>query len=451
MRSLGLTILAISTSLYIVGCGNDSGGDSGLGNSLNGLQSIPSVSSLVKANGSASSAGVINGLGNGLSAIGLQAVSGTPPTMLALSQSSTLVDQAFFNGVVSAINTAQTATAAQADQYWKGQGACWLGQSAAEGIGRLIQTGTSMCYMREIPKVSGAVTITSGSLDSVSNIFNQSATDRLVKIAVSGDGENEDVFIRVYGTNTTGANVYRVNLYFCTNGSVTGSESMEVNKSTGVYTTSGSQSRDSQYGSYAVSAYLSAANGTVSFDASKERTMTAAFSGSWGNFKGSVTITGGNVMRTKRYNSFTHQSTSGIDKNYSVASFTGTGISTLRFLDGASKGHSTWGGEGHGYSVGTEYRDTRYVDTASGDKYVEAAAVDFSSDSFYTSSLTVTAPTFTEDCNATPDIAASLNMSSAGMATVQATCEADRFDNYSMCNSSTMQSAQNYIFASQSY
>ena len=66
------------------------------------------------------------------------------------------------------------------------------------------------------------------------NLFDQGATDRVVEVKVTGQEHgNQNVFIRVYGTNTVGADVYKVSLNMCSpGGTPNGKESVEVNRAT---------------------------------------------------------------------------------------------------------------------------------------------------------------------------------------------------------------------------
>lgn len=447
-----LVSVGILTSLAgYIGCGKattSSGGD--VAAALKGLQDIPSVANMVKEN-----TAVQSGY-RGLRLANRYAVSGTPPTAKALVDSATLVDSSFFNGSVAAIVAAQSATQTQANDYWQGQTACWLYQGALEGLARMIEQGTSLCYMKNVPKQAGAVTVVSGTLPDPTTVFEQQAADRVVKISIAEMGMNEDIYIKVYGSNTVGSDVYKISLMFCDGSTPKGSETIEVNKSTKVYSSTGQHSwqegQNTGKGLDTVLASLKvASDGSLSFDETKDRKFSGIYSGTWGLSKNEVTINGSNEIRADRYNAWSWQENSGVDKNKIVALFSGSALKNILFYEGASSGVSSFGSESHNYSGAVEYQNTKYVSVSSGKYYDEIAAAALSG-SFYTSSLTVPTFTYTETCAQTPDFVLSIDMSSSAMKAVQTTCEGDRFDGgHSICWSQDIQNAQGYVFSSQQY
>ncbi len=451
------SILFPALITLLSGCGSSNSSSDGLGNKLTGLQSLPSVSGMVTTNSSSSASLQLDIDGMGFRGVGLQTLSGTPETIAELGASSTLLDTRVFGGLVSTIRTANSATSTQAQDFWKGQGRCMLMQSVGESLGRMLEQGTSMCYMREIPRQTGAMTVVSGDLADPTTVFDQQNADRLVKVQIA-DSEygSQNIFIRVHGkSNLASADDFQITMYECNpdTNAIQGYEVLAANKSTGVFTGTGYHSGDWGSGIQTISAFLTVnAAGNVVFDPSKDRSANSHWTGNWGTFKGSVTITGDNLMYGKRYNTSIYNSTTNIDKNYAVTSFSGTSMATLRFLEGAFSGVSSWGGESHSYSGATEYQNTVYGDVSSGSYLDTVNAYSFGSDPFFTSNLSVVASdTSGYSCSATADIVVSINMQSSAMQTIQATCEADRFSNYSMCWSNAIQEAQSIVFSSQSY
>lgn len=433
-----------------------------LGSSLTGLDQLPSVSAMVTTNAASSSA-LAGRIGT------VAAVSGTAPLLVDLG-SGTAVDTYFFNGLVSTINTAQAATQAQANQFFgqdtnggpSGQGGCMMAQSVGENLGRMLQSGTTACYMKNIPNAATGVTITGSTKDQV---FVQTDADKHVKISVSGNdgggggggggeggggGGSMDVHIIVAGKTKVGSDVYQANLYFCQGGNVRSKESLTVNRTTGEYTSTSEGSESGMTHRESVKAYLKVGSDSkITFDASKSRTAIAMGTGTWGTFKGEMEITADDIIKAKRYNSSTWNDQSGVDKNYSITSFSGTNLKSLRFLEGAFKGANKWGSYSENtYSGATEFQDSFYKAVATSSMKTEVEAFNFASDSFFTDT-TVSAPDFTGlDCTATGDIQLTMDFADSAVSAIREKCEADRFENYNMCYNETTQAAQNYVFQS---
>lgn len=455
-RKAATITVGLAASLIASGCGSSS--SSGL--SINGLDQIPSAKGIVSSS---------SGSSIGRAAVGrnasLQSTSGTPPLLVDLSSSN--VDQYFFNGVVSSINdsswTGLSSGAKQdlANNFWGsveggpgGNGACFMAQSVGESIGRMLESATSLCYMKNIPGVSG-VTIEPAIEGSA--LFQQQAADRVVRVNVSGGGGGEGgggggggdqrIFIQVFGTNTVGADVYKVQLNMCdTSGNARGKETIEVNRSTGKMTATGLHDEGEGAGSNSMTGGLRVnSSGNLEWDPASIRTATGAFSGEWGTFKGSLEISSTGIITAKRFNVWENGGHGGVDKNYSISSFSGTALSSVRFLEAAYKGINSWDAEEHSYTGSTSYRDTFYMNVAN-DFTSTVAAYDLAGDTFFAND--VSDPDLSDvDCSLTPEYTVTVDMESAPMQSVRETCEGDRYDNYNLCWGEGVQNAQNRIFS----
>jgi len=442
-QTWGALALSFTVGLVHTGCGSNSAATL----AINGLNQIPSAKGIVNSSSSAIGRSV-----RGRSAA-LQSTSGTPPLLVDLSSSN--VDQYFFNGVVAQINgsgwsgLSTDGKQSLANQFWGstdggpgGNGACFMAQSVGESIGRMLESATSLCYMKGIPTASGGVTMTP---DLGADLFTQQAADRLVNVTITG-GENqpEDVFIRVYGTSSVGSDVYKVRLHFCSEGAVTGSETIEVNRATGVMSASGKHSDDHGQGSNSMTGGLRlASDGTLEWDPNSTRTAAGAWTGDWGTYKGSLEILNGQLT-AKRYNSWSQGENSGVDKNYSISSFSGSSLADVRFLEAAFQGINTWGAESHSYTGSTSYRDTYYMSVAN-DFTDTVAAYDVAGDAFFVNDIE--SPDYSDiSCDEVGDVEVALDFNNSALIAVGEACEADRYDNYNLCWGETMQNAQNRIF-----
>lgn len=453
--------LAIATALVASGCGKEDESSSTTSTKLTSvsLAGLPSASSMVK---STTSAVDLNEFQNSS-----MAVTGTAPLLTGLS--STDVDTVFYNGLLATINTSTTWNAKSASQkreimsqFWGGSGsgpggsgACRMAQSVGESLSRMLRSAASACYMKGMTKAKTGVTVTSGTLEQA-KAFDQTDADKLVKVVVSGDGsrggEGMDVFIKVHGKNSVGATKYKTELFFCQGSTVTGRETIEVDLETGKMTSNNTNSESGYKGQETVVAYLKAkADGSgFDFDETAERTATVISSHDSGIFKGDLAIKGGTITGKRYFNSTSW----GTDKNYSVTNFTGTGLSSLRFTDGAYKGESSWTYNGqsstHSYTGATEWQNSYYAATQNSQLYTDIQSYSFGTDTFFT---TIAAPTvdFSDlSCAVTPDATITFNMSDPGAKVEIAKCEEDRYDNYDLCYADAVKNAENVLRADSS-
>ncbi len=324
-----------------------------------------------------------------------------------------------------------------------GQGACMMAQSTAEAISRLVESGNSRCYMQGITtSTAPGIAVTSGSI-AQSALFDQSTADKTVKIVVSGMGSGMDVFIKIHGTDSVTSDVYRATLHFCTASTVTSAEDISVNKVTGLVTMTNSNNESGNVGTSSVTAYIKKLNGEYVWDASKSRTADTHYSGTWGKFKSSLTINNVNEIRNKMRNT----SAWGDSKVYGVSEFSGSDLQTLRFAQGGFKGIFSCTGcaSDHSFSGGAEWSTSLYVN-ANNDMKTEAEAMDLNTDSFFTGTLGAPSVDLSAySCSITPDATVTMDFSEPGVAALRTACEGNRFQDYDMCNQSSIQTIEGYI------
>jgi len=261
-----------------------------------------------------------------------------------------------------------------------------------------------------------------------------------------------NVYIKVFGTNSS-SDAFKVLLYFCSARGITGYESIEVSRSNGTFTATSYHNEQSHTGNITVNASLKTVDGKQVFDASKDRTALANYKGSWGTYKGYVKISydsalNENLIEAKRYNSFTFRG-SGADKNYSISSFSGTSLSDLKFLEAAYKGISVQNrGNSHSYSGQASFQNTHYKNISDIAFKDRVTSYDFSTDTFFTTLTDPTGDTAGLDCSAKGDVTVTMDFTNSAVMQVGQLCEKDRYDNYELCNSQSIQAAwgiiQNY-------
>jgi hypothetical protein len=423
------------------------------------VATLPNVSSMITSNSENSS-------NLSRSAI-VRAVSGTAPLLTAISSDN--VDQYFWDGLIAillALPDGSYANQAQRVQFMGntvglggGMGACQMAQGVGESFSNLISSSGTACYMKGIASVSSGVTVDSGSQ---ADIFKATESDKIVKITLAGmpngggggggggDGGGDmpsSVFFKIYSSNS---NTYKADLWMCSaQGGVTQIESIIVDKTSGSYTNTSTQSRDGQNGTYSITASLKAKEGDSSslvFDSSKDRTFNGRFSNTYQNninvYKGNLTINSSNEIISKIYRKNTGSWGTNIDKLSSASSFSGSSLKDLRFLAAGFNGKTAQGNYTNNYDGGIEFQDTKYVTVAGSTLEETANLVNLDSDAFYTTDLE--APTLENppSCSETPTINVTMNFADSAVQGIRETCDGDRFDNYQMCYGENVQNAQ---------
>lgn len=390
------------------------------------------------------------------------AVSGTPPTLLEIKELN-LKELFWRSGVIDAIN-AGNASAEQCSEFFgsgvdgqsAGFGACYMAQDLGYSFQPVVSAGTSLCYMKNAPTLAnlnaGGISLVRGRLpnNDVTQLFSPPAGDsnRLVKVQVRnadfGDeegGGEEDVLIKVYsvGQNSKDGRQYRVDLLFCNGNTSNGYEINSVDGN-GNFTNTSSHEGGGEEGNFAatINAKITAdENGDRIFDNTQDRTANISFVSDNYRFKSNITVTGDDIIKNKSYNIDPSSSR----KAYSVSSFSGTGLSDLRFLAGAFKDSNP--------SNSTEYRDSYFAAAPGSDLVSLLDEVDIDSDSFYS-----TEPSFSEsnlgfNCSTSPNIIVSMDMSNETIQNSVAECEENsQFRDMDFCNrSEDLSNAQNNYFA----
>jgi hypothetical protein len=427
----------ITLPLLLAACGGGSGA------SLVNLSSLPSASGLVAS--SSSSTGM-----------GFGAVIGTPPVVGDLE----LTD--FYGTLFTRMNAgdANLACNLEAQEMFGGRDggvggdtACWMSQTVAQAVSNLTQNGGSICYMKNMPAAESGVTITP-DLSDRSSLFSRQREDRIVRVNVSQPEGDMSVFIKVYGSSNAdvGTSKYKVDLWFCDGETptVTGLESFTVDTAAKTFAATGLNSDDNGDFSFEMnSAIVVGDDGSVSFDATQDRSAVVSFVGTGFSHKSTISITGDDIITAKERG----VGDWGSHDNFTQAEIAGGGISTLRFLQGAIRGYSTpntdicIGCDPHEFSGATEWQTNVYRYVASSSLLTGIPSDFRTSDSFFSSSPSVdTSSLASLSCTVTPSFTVTMDFEDPAVAAIQTECESERFEWTDQCNSTTVNTARNKVF-----
>ena len=289
-------VVAFGLIVAATGCGSGATTSSSAA-TASSISDLPAVSTLVKTSSSSSDVSAP------LMSEEIKAVSGTPPLLKNISESN--VDTYFWNGLLATIASAKSATPAQDISFWNGEGACRMAETVGYAFQNLLQAGTSLCYMQNVPNSANGVAIVSGNASSVSDIFKQGSSDKIVKVKVtnmsksqkdSSSPSDEIIFIKVFKGSD-----FAADLWFCPLSTPTGYEQIRI--SSGTFT---STDVESSFGNFVgiISASLTTdANGKFVFDSSKSRSGQVYFGPSDKSFTflGSVAIDSAGLLTARNY------------------------------------------------------------------------------------------------------------------------------------------------------
>lgn len=446
LRCSGLVLfLIVGFVLGPIGCGSSSNTPSSA--SATSISELPSVSTLVATDSSSPSI--------------IKAVSGTPPVLKDISESN--VDTYFWNGLLATITAAGSATSSQISSYWQGEGACRMAQTVGYAFQNILQGGTSLCYMQNMPNAANGVAIVSGSASTPSEVFNQGSDSKIVqaqvknsdKIPGGGGGGIDTIFIKVFGTGSSeGSAGYAVDLWFCnSSGTITGYEQLRLNS--GAFTsTNVNQDANGSYVGTISASLTTNASGQLIFDTAKDRSAVVYYTppDASNKFFGTVKVDSAGLLTARNYQSGSFGGgPSQTSKRAIYAQFSGSTMATLSFSTASFALQDVFGTTNQSVTGATEYRDTNYTSIDSGDLLTSAVNDKFD-DAIYTGDETSYKAKLSEtsnySCKATPDVVVSMDMSASGPAAVASQCE-NGFSNMIFCDSSTVNTARQLVFSSQ--
>lgn len=447
----------VALILAAASCAKKSDNASGVIAPVVSLSSLPNLSSMVNSNeGSAAS----------LQMKSILSYSGTPPTLAEVGETSAgnitaaaqtkIKDNFFTQALLTSINATDPSggnyvPVADREKFFGsvaggpgGMGSCQMAQAVGESIGRIMSVANSTCYMKGITRLSSGFSVISGHASQAS-LFDQEASDKTLKVAVTAQ-QNMEVFIKVYGSNNVGSDIYKVRLHFCDAGNVTSYETYTINKSSGLYTVVGGANVAGNVNSFDLSAYLNLAN-LSEFDASQPRIANMQYHQPNNDYKGRVEISGSNV---KGYRWWSDGVSSW--KMYATALFSGAALSSLRFYEGGFQGQSVWVGGNNTFSGAAEFNTSHYVALAASSYLTDAQAAGpggSSEHNFFAGNIV--APTVDlsgYSCNEAITAAVTLDLTSAAGAALDSACQGERFDGYQMCQINEVRNAEDKVYQS---
>lgn len=393
---------------FMAGCGSEEGG--GLGSTMKGLQDIPKLGELLSIRGTTA---------RSRSAIG------TPPLLKAGFASVGLVEPAFWNGVLSTINTGPVPTSLDnAALFWgsttgagAGMGGCLVTRSVAEPLSSVISDARVSCYLREMAEASP-------------EFLAQSATTRTLKVSgVYGAGVT-DAWITIYGTDAVGLQTYRLRVGHCASGVPVSRHTWEVNRLSGLFTLQAAGTDGVTTYEQQVTGWLKTQGLGLAYNPSGKRSVLSRRLVSGITSATLVEIQDGTLNTKLISASSTHD-----DRIFGRATYTGEDLSALRITDGAYKGLSTDAVSlSTSYEGQFEYQNGLYKKTGSGSLLNEIISENFSADTFFTG-FSAPAPDLTDiDCAATvADETVTFEFTDPVIAAISATCADEAFYVTEMC------------------
>lgn len=466
MSSMFQKSVVVVSLLALAGCGSSSSTSTTTTTAaiqVTSLSSIPEIKSMFSSSSASSSQS--RSLMRAL-------VSGTPTALSGINGENS--DEIFWGGLLTDLSNDSVDPSDQEvqNQFFQGMATCRMAENVGYAMQNISQSGTSLCYMKNMSEVPSAISLVSGSALEANELVNQAENTKTVKINVTepegegggggggGGGEDEEgaegsqtIFIRVHGSNsTTGSAGYAADLWFCSpeTNEINGAEQIRVNKDTGALThTSVQKNGGGRYFINQFAAVLSkTADGTYEFSADDARTAEFFNEDSYGTFKSSVSVTGDELIN-KNYSNFSFDDKENTNKTYVVSQ---VGVNTsgdILFYQGGLKNSFGFNDDSNEFSIGTEFQSGSYVALESGDYYDLANTFDMEADAFYsslTADATLLASLSSFSCTETVDTEMNLDMNTEAMDEVVEECESD-WQSMDFCRNETIREIENEIFS----
>lgn len=466
---LGIGAYGCGSSGSITGT-DDDGSD--LTSSLDSLSDIPDSAEMFTENSSASSS--ISAMS--VKDLALKAVSGTPPLLKNISSGN--VDDYFWGGMIADITGAGSATEGERMIFWGegddgsagGELGCRMAQTTGYTMQQIISSGISLCYMKSMPEAVGDDNITDHSDLGVTaaNVFDRSTADKLVKVNSTGGSEemggDQEIFLKVYGTDTVGSNIYKVEIWMCADEAT---EAHQYNVITANLSSSAVSVGDTSYAANSITVQDAgnhnfggspesmtstvtgtlkvASDGSIAYDESAERTASFQMSSSNFAMKSQIVVSGENQITTREYMVMDGGCT---NKVYALIGFSGASFDELRFSEAGTKGQSICDEGTFDFGGGVQFQDLVYNKSSSSSYATTANSFDFSSDSFYDSEPgTVSVDTSSYSCSESPDVEVAMDMAADAVSTLAASCEGKMMQNMNWCDGEGVQAVRSIIMS----
>ncbi len=413
------------------------------------------VATKLKLSNLAPLSAVVSG-GAGSSSFKTQAVSGTPPTLSELGSADAAeiyfvpgVTQRLLDGNPTESDCSQV-FASSIDGQSGGMAACRAAQNVGEAMGTVLQSETTLCYMKGFPRAAAVdrsvASVSRGALPSGgwTGLFDTpEARDRVIKISLpSEDGETAIYFrVKSAASNLSTGYQYRAEFYACEGGnSPQEAQTISIGSDNSYQIESVGTGGSGIFRS-AVLGKVRADGSRIVFDTSAPRSAETSFvQREAGNaFKSEVVIEEGKI--TNR-----HFATRGSEQNkgFALSGYSGDSMSSLRFAEGAFKEEFSRESESFRFSGAIEYRDTGY--RAAPDSALVSRIPAELDDAFYQNPPEEPTPSTFDCTNVTADVSIELNLESARMQQIAQNCEGNRFESRNFCSAEKMNAINEAYF-----
>jgi hypothetical protein len=392
------------------------------------------------------------------SSFSVSAVSGTPPTLSEISQIG--ASNVFWrSGIVSAINSGSPSPTdcnelygSSADGSSSGFPGCYMAQETGFVMESLIQSGTTLCYMKNFPtqevQDGNGFSVINGSLPGgdITKLFTPPSgnSPRYVKIHIGASGQQEQEegssigIFKIYGQqqNESNGDQYRYDIVFCQEGDSTAQE-FERTRITlaGELITKNKHSQGGGSGEATIRAFLTLQDGELVVNPSLGRFVQFTQANGPERYKSSLVLNSNNEIENKVYSLF-----GGLTrKGFSIARFSGESAPSVRYLEGAYKETNSIFGN---FSIATEYRDSYYASTESSEFTTRLAEVDIETDSFFQDVPVLEDASAPLSCSQEASVEIQINMNSDAMQSISSRCEAERLDGMDFCRDAALSQAE---------
>ncbi len=409
-----LLALILATS-----CGSQEGG--GLGALLQGLDNLPPLHSAFS---------------------GGATLTPSPPVLGTSYTDTTAVDVGLFGGALGVVLVGgNPATYDDSAAFWGLNNNAAAGlpvtlalQSAAEPIGRYLESVHIGCLLRGLPVATSGVTVSTGGVDQEA-IFVQAATEKVVKVTGNFGAGEQEVFVSVRGAEALGAANYSVEISTCDSGVPSHREIWTVNRTTGLFTAESEGTGAGGDYRHSLSGLLIGKPDGLAFNPAFARTLTSHFSssGAWYDSALSIVDDTFSIVRVAEGPGYR-------DTLSARLRFAGNSIVSLSIASGAVKVTATdAGAQSYAFDQAFEYSGSTYIRSGS------APSGLFTSAFMEGVSLSTTAPvvTLTHSCNPTPDVTVVFTAADPAIASVFQACIQERLSAYDFSNSTEILDARN--------
>ena len=391
------------------------------------------------------------------------ALSGQPPT---IPQIPARTAEALFwrPGVLEAILSG-SASPAQCNEFYGGSTdgesggleACRSAQSLGIAFDPVVRGGMNLCYVKNILTPanidSGAVRLESGTLpdNDITKLFSvpEGAQQRLVQLTFQNAGqEARKIFIKIFPAddNQQTGNAYRFDMWHCgAENTVEGAENTAISAANGYHSTFAAGGSVASFRSIIDAEVLTDADGNVTFDPARQRSLSteASILGGIGASKSGITVTPENLLEVKSFDSISFDLFGQIArKGYQVSHFSGTSIADLRFLEGAWNVLTVDPLTTDQKRGTAEFRDSFYAAAPASSLAGTIDAVNLSSDSFYQAPPAVVVDLSPYSCSAAADIVLAVDYSQSVITQAVASCRQATLAEMTFCYTDTIQTAQ---------